>query len=109
MPGDSNRPFSSIPPGHAIPSSRADAAGDKVGGDLFGTCGALGCASRTVGYGGAFGGALFGGNGGCGALGGAFGGASGGYCPRCRAAATTAAVSSTVRWGQSGTRIQDIA
>ena len=98
------------PPGHAIPSSRADAAGDQVGGDLFGTCGALGCASRTVGYGGAFGGALFGGNGGCGALGGAFGGAFGSADGRvCRAAATMAAVSSTVRWGQSGTRIHDIA
>ena len=77
---------------------------------MFGTCGALGCASRTVGYGGAFGGALFGGNGGCGALGGAFGGASGGNGGRvCRAAATMAAVSSTVRWGQSGTRIHGIA
>ena len=106
------------PPGHSIPSSRADAAGDKVGGDCFGTCGALGGA-RTVAIVGAFGGALFGGNtgggalfggnggrgGGRGALGGAFGGNGGRVC---RAAATMAAVSSTVRWGQSGTRIHDI-
>ena len=107
------------PPGHSIPSSRADAAGGKVGGGIFGTCGALGGA-RTVAIAGAFGGAFFGGKpggralygpnggrgGGRGASGGAFGGNGGRVC---RAATTMAAVSSTVRWGQSGTRIHGIA